>query len=369
MKRTDLFVLIFFALFSIILAGWILVNPHNVGTGDWDQHFLYYGAPRITILEYRQFPLWNPYYCGGSPLLANAQSVFLNPFFLFILLFGEVLGIKIIILLHVFIGLLGMWLLAFHLGARKLSAVLAAVLFTGSSWLPLHLYEGHSIFIAMAYVPFAVLFYLKSYSSLRNVIFSAFFLALMSFSGSTPYALFFTIVLLSCHFLLRLLKNRRVSESRVIVMVFALAFLFSAVKVLPLLEFNHYSGFEATNEQPITIRIIIDSLISRNQYGLHRSTVFISENLKLPFGWHEYGAYIGIIPLALFLLSFVFLFRKYPEWIALSIIFLVLAFGNELFLWPLLHSLPLFKSLHVPSRFIILFVFCCSLLSSLLLSR
>ncbi len=346
-KKTDLFALIFFALFSAALAGWIFINPDNVGKGDWDQHLLYYGAPRITITEYRQFPLWNPYYCGGTPLLANPQSGFLNPLFVFILLFDEIIGIKIILFLHVFIGMLGMWLLAVYLGAKKISAVLAATLFTGSSWLSLHYYEGHSIYFAFAYVPFAVLFYLKSYDSLKNSFISALFIALMILSGS-PYSFYFTITLVSAHFAMRFFSRRKLKDLRVIAVIFALAMLFSAVKLLPLLEFSSISDFEATNEQPMSFKIILDSLLSRNQHELHKNILFMSENLKLPFGWHEYGAYIGLIPLILFFLSCILLFRKKIEWIVLSIVFLILAFGNELFLWPLLHSLPLFNPVIQP---------------------
>ncbi len=31
------------------------------GVQDWDQHFFYQVVARRSILQYRQFPLWNPY--------------------------------------------------------------------------------------------------------------------------------------------------------------------------------------------------------------------------------------------------------------------------------------------------------------------
>ena len=63
-------------------------------------------------LEFKQFPLWNPYYCGGNAMLANPQSSFLNPLFIFVLTFGEIIGLKLLIFIYLIIGLFGMFLLA-----------------------------------------------------------------------------------------------------------------------------------------------------------------------------------------------------------------------------------------------------------------
>jgi len=62
----------------------------NWGVRDWDLHIFYHAVPVSTILDYHQFPLWNPYHCGGSPLLAHPQSSFLSPTVLFSLIFGVV---------------------------------------------------------------------------------------------------------------------------------------------------------------------------------------------------------------------------------------------------------------------------------------
>ena len=64
----------------------------NWGILDWNEHFLYHGVPYQSIIEHGQFPLWNPYSCGGNPMLANPQSRFLSPLFLIDLAFGVVVG-------------------------------------------------------------------------------------------------------------------------------------------------------------------------------------------------------------------------------------------------------------------------------------
>src|SRR3989338_6407194 len=82
-----------------------LTNLDKLGYYDWEFHSLFAAAPRESILKYNQFPLWNPYYCGGFPLLAHPESAFLSPFYLLIVLFGAVWGVKLNIFIHTMIGM------------------------------------------------------------------------------------------------------------------------------------------------------------------------------------------------------------------------------------------------------------------------
>ena len=45
--------------------------------GDWDIWFGIQLAAQRSVLQFHQIPLWNPYECGGNPLLGNPQSHFL----------------------------------------------------------------------------------------------------------------------------------------------------------------------------------------------------------------------------------------------------------------------------------------------------
>ncbi|MEK6868024.1 MAG: hypothetical protein AABX98_04325, partial [Nanoarchaeota archaeon] len=98
-----------FLVITIIFTFPIYSKLTNLGIHDWDQHLLYEAVPRATILQYMQFPLWNPWQCAGNVMLANPQSSFFSIHFPLTLLFGEVMGTKLAIPLYLFIGLLGMW--------------------------------------------------------------------------------------------------------------------------------------------------------------------------------------------------------------------------------------------------------------------
>ena len=80
---------------------------NNLGGFDWDQHFFYLESIRKPVAEYGQFPLWNPYYVGGMPILENPQIKFFSPTFLFSILFGSIIGLKISVLFYYALGALG----------------------------------------------------------------------------------------------------------------------------------------------------------------------------------------------------------------------------------------------------------------------
>ena len=104
---------------------------HNInywGIQDWDLHLTYHGAIRETIVKYHQFPLWNPYYNGGMPLLASPATRVLSPTLLPTLLFGELIGIKIEIWLCLVIGIMGVYRLARYLRMEIIPSYFSACL-------------------------------------------------------------------------------------------------------------------------------------------------------------------------------------------------------------------------------------------------
>jgi hypothetical protein len=96
----------------------LLKDLYSSGSGDWDYFMFLYEGPSISLFEYKQFPLWNPYCGGGISMIGNPQAGYLSPIFLFTAIFGVAAGLKIAVLVHTFLGLWGMWLLSGHLRPR-----------------------------------------------------------------------------------------------------------------------------------------------------------------------------------------------------------------------------------------------------------
>ncbi|MFH1134220.1 MAG: hypothetical protein V1735_07080 [Nanoarchaeota archaeon] len=351
------------------------------GTNDWDQHMFYHAAPAVSLLRYGQFPLWNPWQCGGSAMLANPQSAFLSPIFPFVLLFGAPVGLKLALLFHLAFGMWGMWLLGRHLKFSVQGSVAAAAIFFFSSWLSLRVVAGHTVYFCVAYLPFAVLFFLKAQKRWQFAILSGAMLGLMLLSGGV-YMLLFSSLLLGMLGLFQCIQQRKARPLLLVFFVLIAAGLLGAVKLLPMLEFTQRYAVEMQDKEYTSWQILYNSFMSRNQRVLTQDRFFYEAilegtpeqawekmyNGQAPWAWHEYGAYIGFLVLALVLLSFRWL-RKTWILIALMILFLAITAGQLLGVSAIIYFLPFLKSLHGPSRFALLAVFCAALLAGFSLTK
>lgn len=365
----------------------IFSNSQNWGLYDWDQHLFYHESARISFLAFHQFPLWTPYYCGGNPLLANPQSAFLSPFFSLVLLFGSVVGLKLEAVAYLALGLAGTFLAARRLGCSNPASALASAVFMFSSWFTVRVVVGHTTFFPFALLPFVFLFYLGASSAsaspasrIRYAVAAAVALAIVFLSGGI-YPFYAAVILLAFYSLLDSAGSRRLFPVASVAAIFLLAALLSSAKLLPVVDFT--SGVAAEEDsQLVSAKIILGSLLSRDQFIEHNDIATGRDSFpegrqkyletmegRLPWGWHEYSAYVGIVPLLLAGLA-AFGFRKNWKLLASAIFFFLLALGTFIPFgpWHLLRQIPFFSSLHGPSRFMIVFVFLAALLSARSLS-
>src|SRR5271170_2265254 len=73
---------------------WLTHLGQRSSFGDWDTLGALQWSAYYEVRSFHQLPLWDPYRCGGLPLLANPQSRILTPFFLLHLIFGPSLGMQ-----------------------------------------------------------------------------------------------------------------------------------------------------------------------------------------------------------------------------------------------------------------------------------
>ncbi len=372
-KRVAAF--IFFAL-SILFLFPIFSNFGNIGLYDWDQHLFYHGSASLTIKKFGQFPFWNPFHCGGTPLLANPQSTFLSPFFLLLLLFGDIAGLKLQVLAYCFLGLFGMFLLARRLGIRIVQAYVTAIIFMFSSWFAARVLVGHTTFFPFALLPWAFLFYLMAEEKLHWAFAGSVVMALMFLSGGV-YPFYFAAMLIGLYALLESLEKMKLRPLYAAGILIAFALLFSAPKLLPVVEFTKGLAFD--DLQKSNIGFAVKGLLSMNQGMDENNIERYSQGLEgldeatirgeLPWGWHEYSAYIGIIPLLLAFAS-ILSFRKNWKLITLALLFFILGLGDfsPIPLWSVLKTIPFIGAIHGPSRFMIMLVFLSAILAGKSLS-
>ena len=152
-RRHDLFAIAILSLLATLFFADVLVGEANFYMRDLTRY--YYPTKQILrdIVQGGEFPWWNRQFSAGQPIAANPEHEVFYPLTWLILLPSYDLGYRLHILVHIYIGLLGMYALlrsmelrvpaaffgalAFGLGGLYLSYVnLLPILFC-AAWLPL----------------------------------------------------------------------------------------------------------------------------------------------------------------------------------------------------------------------------------------
>ncbi|MBL7197351.1 MAG: hypothetical protein ISS47_04580, partial [Candidatus Omnitrophica bacterium] len=95
----DTIVILVVGIVTILFCLPLFKNIHYLSTNDeWFNAFTFNHFSRICILKYHQLPLWSPFSGGGFPIIGRAYLGFLSPLFTFVLIFGEVVGLKVVVL-------------------------------------------------------------------------------------------------------------------------------------------------------------------------------------------------------------------------------------------------------------------------------
>jgi len=150
------------ALFGVAIMIAVLSSGSNWGVWDWDHHFALLEIERAAILDHHVIPLWNPFIAGGTFILQHPLSSFLSPDFVLVLLFGAILGGKLLLVLRLVAGLVGAYLLAREIGMAEEAAILSSVVMNASgAWL-VHVTYGHLEWSLLGYVPWIILSLLRA---------------------------------------------------------------------------------------------------------------------------------------------------------------------------------------------------------------
>lgn len=320
---------------------------------DWDYTWQLHWVPYLTVVQFHQFPLWNPYKCGGMPMLANPQARFMTPFFLLHLIWAPVVGMHLEVVLHLATAWAGGYVLARVMGLGVLAAILCGSLFPGSSWFYLHMGVGHVVFLPALYLPWfiALLWIAAEQRRLFMAALGGAVLALIFFEGGvypvTQAGLFAGLLGLV------LTVQRRSGWP---LMVLGIAGLFAAglaaPKLLPSFELmrqlSRPTGFIAESHR---VRELLAALFSRAQDpASHPQLYGVGQ-----FSFWEVGAYVSPLIVPLVLLGIVTRPGRTLPWLIVGLFFFGTAIGDagRYAPWSLLHHLPIFSSERVVARFLI----------------
>ena len=356
-----------YGVLSVAFCAPLFTHPHALGANDWDQHLFYYGAVLKNVVEYGQMPFWNPWYCGGNVMWQNPQIAILSPVYPLTAIVSLPLAMKINIVLHYWIGFIGMHLLVRRvIGVAFLPVVIyLATLVTASGAPAIHLRVGHSVFLPGFYLPLQLYFFFKAFKTgeWKYIFLSAATLALMVANGGT-HILPMSIAALGTFSLCAAIGRRHWRPLALVAVCGAFGMAYAAPKLLPVVEYvtdEHFWDTRNPTEKPdlVTLDLLKQTYLVPTQ----------DVGSRLPMqrhGWHEYGNYIGLGSAIAITVGLIWvLLRRSPRehWFGVSlaittIVLFLLSLGEFGAYAPavLSHYLPLFSSFRIPSRYTIPFL-------------
>jgi hypothetical protein len=349
--------LVLAAVVSVLLAtiDWFpaIRTLDATGFGDWQLVHHNWEAAYVELSRFHEWPLWDPFHCGGVPILGNPESQVYAPWFLLSFAFGTVIAVKLMLLGHCAIALTGMyWLARRRYRLQAPSAALAAVAWACCGCFTWDGAGGHATFMPFAFTPWLSYVLGLRRDWLREALWVSVLLLLTLFEGGTyplPYFVLWLAVELGSRSMSAAAEGGWRAALRdappLLFVASALTAVCGAIRLVPI-----YFALEA---HPRTVP---------NEDALHLDELWEmfsarSHTWTMPhhrFVWPEYGSYMGVAVLALAFAGMGLSLRRgrLQLWFGL-LLYGGLMLGN---LGPyapftLLHRLPIYDSLRVPSRF------------------
>ncbi|HET8938354.1 MAG TPA: hypothetical protein VFN67_33145 [Polyangiales bacterium] len=337
----------------------MLQSPAATGFGDWQMIHHNWEASYIAISRFGEWPLWDPFHCGGVPILGNPESQLYAPWFWLSFAFGTVLAAKLMLLGHIACATSGMYWLArcryqLHPGA----AAVAAVAWSCNGCFVWDGAGGHATFLSFAFAPWLSYFVHRNSNLLRDAAAVATFLILCLFEGGT-YPLPFFALWIGFELSLRAAQRKELCPSLGFGAIsFGLLAVCGAIRFVPIYFTLQAHPRQVPNRDVLSFSDLWTMLTARTHSWRMPGH---------PFVWPEYASYVGVAVVTLAMLGAVAVVRR-KRWHLLlaSLVYAALMFGNlsDFAPYSLLHRLPVYDSLRVPSRFAIFVTFYIALLAA-----
>ncbi len=211
--------------------------------GEINGSFISYGF----AMKESAIPFWAPQLSGGYPLYANPEVPMFGILNLMLFFFPVILAFNLAILIHMLIAGIGSALLCCELTKNRKAAVVSGVSYMLIGSFSFSVLTATMPFLyPLAFLPLVFLFAYRALhrNTIKNSLTAAALLAYQIISGGTIHFLWTLLgvgVFIGVYFLFALIQLKK-SEMKKIIAIVAILLIFtagfSAVKLLPALEFN-----------------------------------------------------------------------------------------------------------------------------------
>ncbi len=358
-----------YLIFSVISLS-LLVLPYlttgnSIELGDFSFLAQIHEAIRVTLVDYHQFPWWNPWLSGGIPLYADPQAGTFSLQTLLTIPFGASVGLKLTIASFTVLGAASMYLLLrYRFGIQKNIAILTGVIWAMNGFFCSHL-PAHFTFIWYLIAPLYVHLTLRLHT-VRGGALLGIALALMAL-GAFHYA--FIHIIFVCGLLL-VYRTITTESKKQLLLSFAattITFLTLAGHRLAMVftnmqAFNHVP----TSDPAFPLSAVPFALFFPYSHNFPEITLSIFD--KAPFGWYEATASMGAVIFISLTLMILYIIKRIRDrtlekkiqrttitFIVISLFFCLLGLGDFSSLSPyaILQHISPFSTMRVSTRWFI----------------
>jgi hypothetical protein len=352
---------ILFFISSLIILFQFILTPDVINGNDLNGNIVPLLHFKESLLEYHEFPLWNPYINQGIPSIADPLYGIYNPIISVpILLFDYPIAMKVMYFAAFLLSSITMFLLLrLYKISERISSIIG-ITYACSSYLSSRVVAGHlEKVVSFAFLPLFIFCLIKTVQT-KKILWSgltAIVISLILFSGDI-YNAMYCLYSLFAVLLFYLFKDKK--SFLYLLSTLFLFLLFSSIKILPMVELQGYiskikepfSGGLTFLTFTTNLFFPFDSLLSK---------VFHTEDLSTGFGWWESLSFIGpFSTIGIYFLIKSAVNRKYRKEVAililLSLLYLMLSMPGSKFnpYHYLLTTIGTLQYFHVPSRILAL---------------
>jgi len=335
-----------FFIVSLIFTLPFLLKWNYIGPRDWELFMTMAAVPVRTVLHYHQFPFFNPYLGGGNILFAHPEVAVFSPFFIILLIFGAIGGLKLQVFIAYFLGFWGSWLFSRKLGLSKTASYLVSFAYFGTSFYALHFCAGHIPFTHFCFLPWVLYFILKADDNRKYLLGAALAAALIILGNGAAIPFLYIAFFTGIFSLIYSIENKTFRYIKYYIFAIAAGILLAGVKFIPMYVELSQFPWEGLPDDFTPIGILPDIFFSFDQY------IFRPMVSGFNWTWHEYGAYISPVVVLIAVIGIIFRFKKCRLWIITGLLFLIFGLGHfaDFSLWNILMHLPGFTSIRAPGR-------------------
>lgn len=331
---------------TLFFAVGMFLNPDGIQSEDdfrnldWLSTRLFDAFLHKSVNEFGQFPFWCPYFGGGYPVYQHPSSGSLTPLAPAVIVFGEIYGVKINLLCLLFLGGLGVFLLARNiLKISNLAALFSALSYLVSGWFPSMMLVGFYNLAIYHLIPLILYFFVRSFSDRRHLIPAASlfaFFAWLATWGTVILAIFCVLLSIGYSFSRRDRSWRFTARPLTsLVLLGALTLIFVGPRLYEIHKLKSEGTYPHASvflEKPYNTQDTWERFYQGPRHFLEGALGHVSRKARydqnhLPLT-SEY-AFLGIpwSAFALFFFSVLVLRRRYLPWLAAGFIFTWLCFG------------------------------------------